>query len=146
LRVVVGGHATFRFVSPLGPMIGKFVRVTPEAGTPAPWQRPLADLSPLVRRSPAAATSSTPCAGYTDADGRVTLTNFPPGPANVEVRLFNPTYVKRVIVPESGHEIEVTILDGLIPVHIANQRTNQPVPQAEVVWIGSGGRVDATWS
>jgi hypothetical protein len=143
-RVVIGGKASFRVVSSLGPMIGKNVRVTPDTSTPPPWQPQFVTVSPLTRRPPMLATSSTPCIGYTDSDGRLALTNFPPGPANVEVRLFNSSYVKRVTVPEGGREIEIAIVDGLIPVHVANQRTNQPVPQAKLVWTGNGGRVEAT--
>ena len=141
-RVVIGGRATFRVVSPLGPMNGRIVRATPESNVSAPWQR-ARDLSGLERRPPLPVPLSPSCAGGTDADGRVTLTNFPPGPTDVAVRLFNSTYVRRVIVPESGREIPVQIPDGLISVRVTNQRSNEPVGHAQIVWTGNGGRVEA---
>lgn len=144
VRIVVGGRATFRFVSPLGPMNGRFVRATPETNTPAPWQRPLIDVSALVRRPPMPLPQSSSCGGATDADGRVTLSSFPPGPAKVEVRLFNSTYVKRVIVPEGGREIEVEVPDGLVSVRVTDQRSSEPVARAQIVWTGNGGRVEAS--
>jgi len=144
VRMVIGGRATFRFVSPLGPMNGRTIRATPETNTPAPWQRPLVELSALARRPLMPSTFSSSCSGATDADGRVTLSSFPPGPATVEVRLFNSTYVKRVIVPEGGREIAVEVPDGLVSVRVTDQRSNQPAARAQIVWTGNGGRVEAS--
>lgn len=143
-RIVVSGRATFRVVSPLGPMNGRTVRATPEANTPAPWRRPFIELSALARRPSMPLPASSSCSGATDADGRVTLRGVPPGPANVEVRLFNSTFVKRVIVPEGGREIAVEIPDGLVSVRVTDQRSNQPVARAQIVWTGNGGRVEAS--
>ncbi|MEO8682655.1 MAG: carboxypeptidase-like regulatory domain-containing protein [Vicinamibacterales bacterium] len=145
VRIVIGGRATFRFVSPLVPMNGRTIQATPETNMPAPWQRALVDLSPLVRRPPMMPLpQSSSCSGATDADGRVTLSNFPPGPASVELRLFNSTYMKRVIVPDGGREITVEIPDGLLSVRVTDQRSNEPVGRAQIVWTGNGGRVEAT--
>jgi hypothetical protein len=143
-RIVVSGRATFRVVSPLGPMNGRTIRATPETNTPAPWLRPFVELSALGRRPSMPVPSSSSCSGATDADGRVTLGGLPPGPTNVEVRLFNSTYVKRVTVPEGGREIVVEIPDGLVSVRVTDQRSNQPVARAQIVWTGSGGRVEAS--
>lgn len=144
VRIVVGGRATFRFVSPLIPMNGRTVQATPETTLPAPWQRALFDLSALARRPSMPLRTSSSCSGATDADGRVTLSSFPPGPANVEIRLFNSTYVKRVIVPEGGRAIVVEIPDGLLSVRVTDQRSHEPVARAQVVWTGNGGRVEAS--
>jgi hypothetical protein len=86
------------------------------------------------------------CAGATDNDGRVTLMNFPPGPARVEVRQLNSTFVRRVTVPENGRELPVVIPDGFLPLHVVNALKNAAIAGAEVTWMGSGGRVQARTS
>jgi Carboxypeptidase regulatory-like domain len=144
VRIVVEGRATFRVVSPLGPVNGKTLRATPDTNAVAPWQRVFLDTAATVRRPPIPLGLPSSCSGVTDADGRVTLSGFPPGPVNVEVRLFNSTYAKRVTVPEGGREIPIEIPDGLISVRVTNQRSNEPIGGAQVVWTGSGGRVEAS--
>lgn len=79
--MIVGGRATFRVMSQLGPMKSTLISAAPnELSSPRPFAFPL----------------STPsgCRGTTDADGRVTLTNFPPEPAHVNVPMGNSTYVR----------------------------------------------------
>src|SRR6185436_13510353 len=89
--------------------------------------------------------SATNCRGTTDASGRVTLTNFPPGPADIAVRFSNSLYVKRVDVPIGGGEIAVSTADGFLPVRVVNTATHEPVPRAFVTWtIDGGGRAEAT--
>ena len=144
VRIVIEGRAAFRVVSPLGPVNGKTLRATPDTNAIAPWQRVFLDAATMVRRplTPLARPSS--CSGTTDADGRVTLSSFPPGPAMIEVRLFNSTYVKRVTVPEGDREIPIEIPDGLLSVRVTNQRSNEPIGNAQVVWTGNGSRVEAS--
>jgi hypothetical protein len=78
----------------------------------------------------------------TDGEGRVTLTNFPPGPANVDVRMTNSTYIRRVEVPLDGREVAIAIPDGFLPVHVVNGK-NEPVRGTSITWTGGGGRVEA---
>ena len=63
--LAIGGRATFRITSPLGPAIGVAISAAPNV--PA---RP----SPFPIRS-----MSSGCRGATDREGRVVLTNFPAG-------------------------------------------------------------------
>jgi hypothetical protein len=129
-RLVVGGRATFHITSPLGPMRGILVSAAPsEVPSPPPF---------ALRSTPAG------CRGATDADGRVTLTNFPPGPAHVDVRMGNSTYVRQVDVPTGGQEMAVVIPDGFLPVRVMNAPKNQPMAGASITWTGGGSRVEAT--
>jgi len=131
-RLVVGGRATFHITSPLGPMRGILVSAAPsEVPSPAPF---------VLRSTPSG------CRGATDVDGRVTLTDFPPGPAHVDVHMANSTYVRQVDVPTGGQEMAVVIPDGFLPVRIVNALKNQPVAGASITWTGSGARVEATAS
>ncbi|HZR23952.1 MAG TPA: hypothetical protein VFA59_10220 [Vicinamibacterales bacterium] len=123
LPIVAGGHATFRITTPLGPASGAFVVAHPTILTPGPQPRG--------------------CHGFTDADGRVTLATFPPGPAEVQVRVANSTYVRQVEVPLDGREVAFAIPDGLAAVHVVNEK-NVAQANATVTWIGSGGRVEAS--
>ena len=132
-RLVVGGRAAFRVTSPLGPLRGISVSASPNV-LPSP--------PPFAPRSPARSTSG--CSGTTDADGRVTLTNFPPGRAHVDVHMGNSTYVRQVEVLSGGAEMAIVIPDGFLPVRIVNARTNEPVARASITWTGNGARVEAT--
>jgi len=128
--LVAGGRARFRITSPLGPAIGTSVSAAPtEPPLPLPF--------------PYRATSSG-CRGVTDGDGRVTLTNFPPGPAHVDVRMPTSTYVRQIDVPSDGREMTVAIPEGLQPVRVVNALRNQPVAGAAITWTGSGARIEAT--
>jgi len=128
--LVVGGRATFRITSPLGPAAG--IRISASPNVPPP---PL----PFAYRAPAFG-----CRGMTDASGRVTLTSFPPGPAHVDVRMANSTYVRQIEVPPDGREVAIAIPDGFLPVRVINALDDQPVARAAITWTGSGGRVEAT--
>jgi hypothetical protein len=132
MPLVVGGRAMFRITSPLGP--AKSVLISASPNVPPP-QLPF----PFANR-----VSSFGCRGATDADGRVTLTNFPPGPAHVDVRMVNSTYVRQVNVPVDGREVAVAIPEGLLSVHVVNALKNQPVGGATITWTGNGARVEAT--
>ena len=131
-RLVVGGRATFHITSPLGPMRGILVSAAPSE---------VPSLPPFVLRS-----APSGCRGATDGDGRVTLTNFPPGPAHVDVHMGNSTYVRQVDVPTGGQEMAVVIPDGFLPVRVVNALKNQPVAGASITWTGSGARVETTAS
>jgi hypothetical protein len=131
-RLVVGGRATFHITVPLGPARGMVMSASPNV---VPSQLP----TPFAPRS-----ASSGCGGTTDADGHVTLTNFPPGSAHVDVRMGNSTYTRQVEVPSDGQEIAVNIPDGFLPVRVVNALTSQPVVGASITWTGSGARVEAT--
>jgi Carboxypeptidase regulatory-like domain len=81
------------------------------------------------------------CPGMTDSDGRVVITPFPPGPAQLRVTLFNSSYTVRVNVPAGGREMVIAVPDGLIPVKVINRITQHPV-EAQLTWVGAGGRVE----
>jgi hypothetical protein len=143
-RLVVSGTATFRFTSPLGPVRGVGVTASPEnnASPPPAWLRGRSD-APFGPRPFSPLSIGTACGGATDGDGRLTLSNFPPGPTRVEVRLLNSTYVRRVSVPEDQREIHVVVPDGFLPLRVINAVKNTPVGGASLTWIGGGGRVEA---
>ncbi len=103
IPIVVGGRASFRVTSPLGPVMGRSISASPSAS--APQTQPF-----LLRAIPSA------CRGATDGDGRVTLTGFPPGPAQIEVHLGDSTYVRQIDVPRDGRELAIVIPDGFLPV------------------------------
>jgi hypothetical protein len=141
-RIVVAGKATFRVLSPAGPVRGIVVSARPDNPAPA---------SPVLligRGAPsliALSLITTNCRGTTDAEGRVTLTSFPPGPSDIAVHFANSLYVRRVDVPIGGGEVAVSIPDGLLPVRVVNAATREPVPRAFVTWtIEGGGRSEAT--
>jgi hypothetical protein len=146
-RIVAGGSASFRVTSPFGPLSGVRVVATPETfptAVPA-WVRASNEPGPF--RFPLRPfASETACAGATDADGRVTLASFPPGPARVDVRQQHSTYVRRVSIPQSVGEVVLAIPDGVLPVRVSNAMTHQPVPSAAVTWTGGGARIEATAS
>jgi hypothetical protein len=127
--LVVGGRVTFRITSPLGPAMGVPISASPNV-PPLPF--------------PFAYRATSGCRGATDADGRVTLTNFPPGPAHVDVHMANSTYVRQIEVPSDGGEVAIAIPEGFLPARVVNALTDQPVAGATITWTGSGGRVEAT--
>jgi hypothetical protein len=79
----------------------------------------------------------------TDADGRVAIEPFPPGPAQLRVSLFNSSYVARVTVPDGGREVAVAIPGGLLQARVTDHVTQQPIGGAQLTWVGGGGRVEA---
>ena len=130
-RLAVGGHATFHISLPLGPARGIMISASPNA---VPSQLPF----PFTPRS-----SPPGCRGTTDAEGGVTLKNFPPGPAHVDVQMGNSRYTRQVEVPSDEQGVEVVIPDGFLPVRAVNALTNEPVAGASITWTGSGARVEA---
>jgi hypothetical protein len=141
-RIIVAGKATFRISSPFGPAKGIMVSARPDNPVPA---------SPVLligRGAPsliALSLTTTNCRGTTDADGRVTLTSFPPGPSDIAVHFANSLYLRRLDVPIGGAEIAVSVPDGFLPVRVVNAATHEPVPRAFITWtIEGGGRSEAT--
>lgn len=147
-RLVLGGHATFQLSSPLGPLRAATVSASPDSGssTPPAWLRSRSGFSPFAGRPIGPFAFQASCSGSTDADGRVTLTNFPPGPTRVDVRLLNSTYVRRVNVPDDGREVPILVPGGYLPLHVTNAMRNNPVAGAAIVWSAGGARVEATTS
>lgn len=131
-RIVVGGRATFEITTPLGPARGLTISASPSV-------LPLPLPSPFAIRSP-----SPGCRGTTDGDGQVTLTNFPPGAAHVDVHMGNSTYVRQVDVPSGGPAIAIVVPGGFLPVRVLNALTGQPVGGASITWTAGGARVEAT--
>ncbi|HEV3061006.1 MAG TPA: carboxypeptidase regulatory-like domain-containing protein, partial [Vicinamibacterales bacterium] len=127
--LAVGGRATFRITSPFGPAMGVVISASPNVPTPP---------SPFPFRA-----IPSGCRGATDGDGRAALTNFPPGPAHVDVHMANSTYIRQVDVPPDGREVAISIPDGFLPLRVVNDK-NEPVPGAAVTWTSGGGRVEAT--
>jgi carboxypeptidase family protein len=141
-RIFVTGKAAFRISLPGGPVKGMVVSAGPD--NPPPPSR----LVLMGRGMPsqiALSLDMTRCRGTTDADGRVTLTSFPPGPSDIAVRFGSSMYVRRVDVPVGGGEIAVSVPDGVMPIRVLNAVTHEPVPRAFVTWtIEGGGRSEAT--
>ena len=127
--LVIGGRARFRITSPFGPKVGAQIFSAPDVPTPP---------SPFPFRP-----IPSGCRGVTDGDGRVTLTNFPPGPAHVTVLMTNSTYVRQIEVPLDGREVAIAIPDGFLPVHVVNDK-NEPVRGASISWTSGGGRAEAS--
>jgi hypothetical protein len=129
--LVAGGRATFRVTTPLGPARGIVVGAAPD--------NPLPALPAFANRA-----MIPECRGSTDVDGVVTLTPFPPGPAQVNVHLPNSIYKRSIAVPPDGHELAVVVPDGFQPVHVVSAGKGDPVGGALVTWMGGGSRVEAT--
>jgi hypothetical protein len=138
-QMVIGGKAVTRITSSLGPLLGRGVSLSPDPPPQSPWRSQIVALT--GRRS--IETSAPPgCSGMTDADGRVTFSPFPPGAAQLRIRLFNSSYIARINVPEGGREMVIAVPDGLIPVKAIDQVSHQPVA-AQLAWVGGGARVEA---
>ena len=136
LRMVIGGRAAFRITTTLGPVLGRGVSLTPDPPPP-----PTQLVGPSGRLMTIGALTPRGCSGTTDGDGRIVLTPFPPGAAQLRVSLFNSSYIVRVNVPEGGREMAIAVPDGLIPVKVIDRINQHPVP-AQLTWVGGGGRVE----
>ena len=141
-RIVVAGKATFRISLTGGPVKGMVVTAGPDNPPSSSPLRPMGRGMPsLVAQS----LTTTRCRGTTDADGRVTLASFPPGPSDIAVHFANSLYVRRINVPIGGGEIAVSVPDGVLPVRVINGVKKEPVARAFVTWtIEGGGRAEAT--
>jgi hypothetical protein len=140
-RIYVSGQATFRVSSPTGPATRVVVAAQPDN---PPSASPALVMGRGVAFLIATSLTSSRCRGTTGADGRVTLTSFPPGPSDIAVHFANSLYVRRLDVPIGGREIAVSVPDGILPVRVVNASTHEPVPQAFVKWtIEGGGRSEA---
>jgi hypothetical protein len=142
-KLVVGGRARIRITSPLGPVAGRAVVLSPDSPPEPPWQIRFADFATRPGRTMMPTPSRAACRAATDAAGRVTMAPFPPGPSQLRVVLFNSTYITRVNVPEGDREMAIAVPDGLVPVRAIDQISRQPVGGAQVAWVGGGGRVEA---
>ena len=141
-RIVVSGDARFRIVSPTGSAMRVAVAAQPDI-PPSPSPTPVIGRAMLFVLASSLTTSR--CRGATDADGRVTLTSFPPGPSDIAVHFANSVYVRRLNVPIGGGEIAVSVPDGVLPVRVVNAVKREPVPRALITWtIEGGGRSEAT--
>jgi carboxypeptidase family protein len=141
-RIVVAGTATFRLTSPVGRVKGVVVSARPDNPEPPSPMRLFGRVMPSLV---ALSLSTTRCRGTTDADGRVTLTSFPPGPSDIAVHFANSLYVRRVNVPIGGAEVVVPVPDGFLPVRVVNAVNHEPVQRAFVTWtVEGGGRSEAT--
>ncbi len=117
-RIVVAGKATFRILSPVGRIKGVVVTARPENPPPA---SPVLLMGRGMPSLIALSLITTRCRGTTDADGRVTLTSFPPGPSDLAVHFANSLYVRRLDVPIGGGEIAVSVPDGVMPVRVTTE-------------------------
>ncbi len=155
-RIVVGGSATFRLTSLLGPfdslslaqgrpLRAVEVSASSDSGAPAvpAWVRPRSGVWPLGARPLQLSTFESSCSGVTDENGRVTLTTFPPGAAQVGVRLLNSTWAHRVTVPSDGREVPIEIPEGFFPLRVTSAVTGAPVSDATITWTAGGARVEA---
>jgi hypothetical protein len=136
-RIVVAGHATFRISSPTGPLKGIIVSAGPDNPPQATPMLLTGRGAPSLIELP---LDRTRCRGTTDADGRVTLTTFPPGPSDVAVHFANSMYVRQVAVPSGGREVAVSVPDGFLPLRVVNAAKNEPVARASITWTAGGGR------
>jgi hypothetical protein len=135
-RLVLGGHAVVRVLSPFGPVGGVSVAVTPGRGE---------HLDARMRfMAGVRMMSSSSCGGSTDVDGLVTFNNIPSGPFTVEVRRSNSTYVSHVEFRGDGRETPIAIPDGLLSLRVVNAVDGRPIANARVTWSGAGYRVMAT--
>ena len=147
-RLAIGGTARFRLTSSGVPLRAAQISVTSESAPsgPPPWLRTRLATSPFVGRMFGPFAFESPCIGVTDADGRVTLTNFPPGAARIDVRLPSSTWVRRLTVPRDRREVAIEVPGGFLPVRVSNATTGSPVAGAAITWTSSGARVEATAS
>ena len=148
IRLVVGGTATIRLTSSGVPVTATTVFATPESFSPSgppPWLRGRAGMSPFFR--PIGPLGfATPCPGATDADGRVTFANFPPGSARIDVRLPGSTWVRRITFPVEPRDVEIEMPSGFMPLRVLDARSGDPVDRADITWISGGFRVEGITS
>jgi hypothetical protein len=141
-QLIIGGTANFHVASSFGPLSGTFVSATPHIGDAAA-SRSRFELPPLVRRPAFPLSIETSCGGWTDADGRLTLSTFPPGPARINVRLQNSTYIRQVNAGLELDAIALHIPGGILPLRVTDALTMLPVASAEIAWHSAGARIEA---
>jgi hypothetical protein len=145
-RVVIEGSVNLRLTSSGVPLPAAQISLTPEAPPPLPppWLREVRVPLQFVRR-PFGLPAASSCSGATDSAGRVTLSSFPPGPARVDVRLPNATWIHRLDVRD-GRELKLDIPGGFMPLRILHAHTRAPVAGAAITWTSGGSRVEASAS
>jgi hypothetical protein len=137
VRLVLGGDAAVRVLSPFGAVGGVPVSVTAGRGEHLELAR--MRLVPVPRRM-----FQSSCHGSTNADGLVTFNNIPGGPFTVEVRRGNSTFVRNVEFRGDGRETRIAIPGGLLSLRVTNAADGRPIANARVTWSGAGYRVMAT--
>jgi hypothetical protein len=143
-RLVVGGTATFRFTTPLGPLVGVVVLASPNPDLSPGMATPFESLerTAIGTRPLRPLASRSTCNRTTDAEGRVSFPNFPPGPARIDVRFPDSTYVRLVTAPDDGTEMTVHVAQGFLPLRVTAALRNEPVAGAVATWTGGGARVE----
>jgi hypothetical protein len=134
-RLVIDGLAQIRVTSSGIPLTGTSILAWPGTG-PGP------DTLPFWLRG----RFGAPCPGVTDRNGLATFTGFPPGPARVDVRLPNSTWIRRITVPTQRRDVRVEIPAGYFPLRALDATTGAPVPRASVTWLSAGMRIESTTS
>jgi hypothetical protein len=131
-----------RLITPFGSLGGVAVTASTDA-TSAEARVPAISRLGLIMTPVSPLPGATACRGFTDAEGRLTLQNFPPGPARVDVRLQHSTYVRRVTVVGPGNEIALAVPQGILPVRVIDAVSKRAVANAHITWNASGATVEA---
>lgn len=134
-RIELAGTVRLYVTSPFGPLAGVTASVSPDTGEPP--------VAPQLRVPGRPVMTAGRCAGTTDADGRVSFTNVPPGPIRIEVRSGNSTHQRRATVRSFGPEIAIAIPNGFLQAQVTNELTGRPVGGAAITWSGDGRRVQS---
>jgi hypothetical protein len=137
-RIELDGMVRLYVTSPFGPLAGVTVSVTPDSGN-----QPVAPQVRVPGRPIPPGMTSARCGGTTDADGRVSFTNVPPGPIRIEVRSGNSTHQRLANVRSFGPELAIAVPTGFIQLQVTNELTGAPVVGASVTWSGDGYRVQS---
>jgi hypothetical protein len=144
--LMAGGRASLIVSTPFGPLGGALVTATPQPSTPTPpaWLHQHGPSDPTVPRLGPPFMTTVSCSGRTDPEGRLTLDNFPPGAAQVEVSLPNSRYIRQVGLANDAAAAAIRLPDGVLPIRVVDALTRKAVARAEITWTSAGARVVAT--